>query len=263
MSLRIVHPTVLTIAGSDSGGGAGIQTDLKTFQALECFGTSAITCVTAQNPDGVRAVEALSPSIVSEQIKAVCEAFPVAAAKTGMLYSADLVKAVAETVAALPRLDWLVVDPVMVATSGSRLVADEAIETMRELLLPRADVITPNVPEAEVLSGRSITSEDDQRSVACELSKQFNTICVLKGGHLEGDTLLDVCACGEMIFESWAKRIDIDETHGTGCTYAAAMTAYLARGSEPERAFAQAQAFVGHALANAWQCGDHTPLAIG
>jgi len=262
MALREMHPVVLTIAGSDSGGGAGIQTDLKTFQALDCFGTSAITCVTAQNPDGVRAVEAVATSLVGEQIKAVCEGFPVAAAKTGMLYSAEVVTTVAETLGALPRLDWLVVDPVMVATSGSRLMADSAVEALCECLLPRADVMTPNVPEAEVLSGRSITSEDDQRSVAVELSKRFNVICVLKGGHLEGDALLDVCACGEMIFESWAKRVAIDETHGTGCTYAAAMTAYLARGSEPERAFAQAQVFVGRALANAWQCGAHTPLCI-
>ena len=263
MALREMHPVVLTIAGSDSGGGAGIQTDLKTFQALDCFGTSAITCVTAQNPDGVRAVEAVSTHLVDAQIRAVCEAFPVAAAKTGMLYSAELVTRVAETLGDLPRLDWLVVDPVMIATSGSRLMADSAVEALREHLLPRADVMTPNVPEAEVLSGRAIKSEDDQRAVAIELSTRFNVICVLKGGHREGDTLLDVCACGEMIFESWAKRVDIDETHGTGCTFAAAMTAMLARGSEPERAFAQAQAFVGAALSGAWQCGEHTPLGIG
>jgi hydroxymethylpyrimidine kinase/phosphomethylpyrimidine kinase len=254
-------PVALTIAGSDSGGGAGIQADLKTFAALGVFGTSAITCVTAQNPDAVTAIAALEPSIIERQIDAVCDGFPVAAAKTGMLYAAPIIEAVAATVKRRG-IRPLVVDPVMVATSGARLLREDAIRCLCERLLPLCTVVTPNLPEAEILCGHPIRSPDELTVAAREISVRFHVACVAKGGHLAGDAVLDVLfADGECtVFED--RRIAVQETHGTGCTFSAALTAHLALGLPLRDAAREAKAFVTRALSRARPAGRHVPLNL-
>lgn len=256
-------PVALTIAGSDSGGGAGIQTDLKTFMASTVFGTSAITCVTAQNPDGVSGVEAVSPEMVQLQIKAVAEGFPVSATKTGMLYSADIIRAVAEMVRE-QSLGMLVVDPVMVATSGSKLLRDDAVKALCSELIPLSDVVTPNLPEAEVLSGHKITTKDDLIAAAKEIGDTFGVACIAKGGHLDigSNEVFDVLYANGEITVIASPLIAAKETHGTGCTFAAAVTAGLALGEDLATAFKKAKRFVANALVNAWQAGKHYPLGI-
>lgn len=252
-------PVALTIAGSDSGGGAGIQADLKTFSSLDVFGTSAITCVTAQNPDEVLAIEAVTPDMVIKQIKAVCDSFPVRVAKTGMLYSADIIRAVAledirEGIAVL------VVDPVMVAASGARLLQADAIDALCTELLPKARVVTPNLHEAEILCGRSISSEDELCAAARDIAEKFDLACVAKGGGLSGGEVIDVLIDGveEHVFRS--PRIAAAQTHGAGCAFSAALTAYLARGDLLKDAVGAAQTYVGHALATPREAGNHRPL---
>ena len=264
LSADTTMPVVLTIAGSDSGGGAGIQVDLKTWHALGVFGASAITCVTAQNPEGVRGVEAISPSMVVSQIDAVRDAFPVAAAKTGMLYSAAIIEAVAAAVRERP-LPHFVVDPVMVATSGSRLLRDDAVRTLMKELLPLATVITPNVPEAEILSGQSIHSVADLKKAGRAIAARFHAACIAKGGHLQTmeSEVVDVLVMEEACTVWTATRVSARETHGTGCTFSAALTAYLARGLALGAAGKQAQDFVAAALKGAVAVGPHWPLAIG
>jgi hydroxymethylpyrimidine kinase/phosphomethylpyrimidine kinase len=272
-------PVALTIAGSDSGGGAGIQADLKTFAALGVFGTSAITCVTAQHPDRVAGVAAIDPEMVALQIHTVCQGFPVAAAKTGMLYSSAIVKAAAQAVADL-RIPKVVVDPVMVATSGAQLLQPEAVAALCSRLIPLAAVITPNVPEAEVLCGHAIRSTVEQEQAARELSEKFGVACVVKGGHLRiedcrlkiadcgskvrrAEEVVDVLCQGGRITVFRAPRIKAVETHGTGCTFSAALTAFLARGEDIVTAVEHAQGFVVAALVHAIQAGKHSPLGIG
>ncbi len=254
-------PVVLTIAGSDSGGGAGIQADLKAITALGCHGTSAITCVTAQNPDAVTGVEPVSADMVRRQIDAVCDGFPVAAAKTGMLYSAEIIRTVSEAVCerAIPNL---VVDPVMVATSGAKLLRDDAVEALCTRLIPQAAVMTPNIPEAEALCGCEIPSRDVLEAVALELSQRFDTACALKGGHLagEGSEVADVLAVAGEVHTFATARVQARETHGTGCTFAAATAALLARGESLVEAVKGAQSVVAGALRNARPAGDHYPL---
>ena len=185
MSKRPQLPVALTIAGSDSGGGAGIQADLKTFAALGVHGTSAITCITAQNPEGVRGVQACSVDIVRRQIEAVFDALPPAAVKTGMLYSASIIRVVADFFCRRQRLP-LVVDPVMVSTSGAALLKPAAVKVLRAELLPLAALVTPNLDEAEVLVGERLTSVADLREAARELHKRFGCAALVKGGHLGG-----------------------------------------------------------------------------
>lgn len=254
-------PTVLTIAGSDSGGGAGIQADLKTFTALGVFGTTAITCITAQNPDEVRGVLSIDPAMVALQIKTVCEGFPVAAVKTGMLYASAIIETVVRSVLE-NRISTLVVDPVMVATSGARLLAEDAVEAMCSHLFPLATVITPNVPELEVLCGCRIVSIDDLRSAAMEAGKKYNVACAAKGGHLEGAEVVDVLyADGDTtVFSS--ERIHVRETHGTGCTFSAALTAGLAKGKSLKDSVEVARNFVGCALKHFLKTGSHSPLNL-
>ena len=251
----------LTIAGSDSGGGAGIQADLKTFRALDVFGASAVTCLTAQNPDGVEAVEATAPDMVAAQIRAVCEGFPVGAAKTGMLFSSEIILAVCGALrsAAVARL---VVDPVMVATSGAKLLRDGAVAALCSHLIPLATVMTPNASEAEILWGHSIGTIEDLRRAASELSERFGTACVAKGGHVRSDRVVDVlCADGEETVMR-GPRIEAAETHGTGCTFSAAMAALLAKGASLADAAAGAKQFVSDALQNARPAGRHSPLWV-
>ena len=287
-ALRIPHsafpqhsaiPVALTIAGSDSGGGAGIQADLKTFAALGVFGTSAITCVTAQNPDRVSGVAAIDPEMVVLQIRTVCEGFPVAVAKTGMLYSAAIIRAVSASVAEL-RIPMLVVDPVMVATSGERLLQPDAVAALCSSLIPLATVITPNLPEAEVLCGHAIGSTAEQEAAARELENRFGVACVLKGGHLgnaecgtrnaewkgsrnRADDVVDILCQEGKITMFRASRIEAAETHGTGCTFSAALAAFLARGEDLKTAVGHAQDFVVAALAHTIRAGEHSPLGIG
>jgi len=252
-------PVVLTIAGSDSGGGAGIQADLKTFEALGVFGASAITCVTAQNPTSVSGIYPLEPEAVSQQIRAVCDGFPVAAAKTGMLYSAGIIRAVA---AADVRqgIPVLVVDPVMVASSGARLLRDDAIEVLCSELLSQARVVTPNVCEAEILCGHPIRSLDELRGAAEEICERFDVACVAKGGHLAGHEVVDVLYDEGEEFVFTGPRVTVAESHGTGCTFSAAIAAYLARGDLLSEAVAKAKEFVRNALENASTAGRHRPL---
>ena len=252
-------PVALTIAGSDSGGGAGIQADLKTFSSLDVFGTSAITCVTAQNPDEVRRIFPIDPEMVVEQIRAVCDSFPVRVAKTGMLYSADIVRAVADE-DIREGIAVLVVDPVMVANSGARLVQSDAIDAMCEHLLPKARVVTPNLHEAEILCGHPISTADELCTAAREIALKFDLACVAKGGHLTGDEVVDVLVDGneEHVFRD--TRISAAQTHGAGCAFSAALAAYLAKGDHIADAVAAAKTYVGHALATPREAGNHRPL---
>jgi len=252
-------PVALTIAGSDSGGGAGIQADLKTFAALGVHGTSAITAITAQNTVGVTDVLEIPPELVVAQIDAVVLDIGVAAAKTGMLSSARIIEAVA---GAVRRHDimLLVVDPVMVAKGGARLLRDDAVDALRTILLPLAAVITPNLPEAGVLLGRSIITLDERREAAEELVRLGARAAVVKGGHAEGDAV-DVYSDGHELIELSAARIDTQNTHGSGCTFSAAITSYLAMGLSTADAVRRAKAFISSAIEFSIEVGKgHGPV---
>ena len=259
MRKRKEIPIVLTIAGSDSGGGAGVQADLKTFTTLGVHGTSAITCLTAQNPRGVRAIEPCSPKIVRAQMEAVFEELPPRAAKTGMLYSAALIREVARV--------WrrrkcpLVVDPVMVATSGARLLQPDAIRALTQQLFPFATIITPNVPEAEALLEMSIHAPEDLREAARRLHNRFGCAALLKGGHLRsGRESIDILFDGKSEWLLSSPRVWGVKTHGTGCTYSAAITAYLARGEKLVRAVERAKQYIASGIANTLQAAGHDVL---
>jgi hydroxymethylpyrimidine kinase/phosphomethylpyrimidine kinase len=227
------RPVALTVAGSDSGGGAGVQADLKTFEACGAFGTSALTAVTAQNTTGVMHSDVLDPATVSEQVDAVVSDFDVAAAKTGMLGDAAVVDAVA---ADLRRADFpVVVDPVVVAQSGDRLLTEAGIDAVREALLPEATVATPNVPEAELLAGVSVEDESDLRGAAEAVQALGPDTVLLTGGHLDGDPV-DVFVAGDTTRAFSRERVATDDTHGSGCTLSAAIAAHLAAGHDPEPA---------------------------
>ena len=256
---RVIR-TALTIAGSDSGGGAGIQADLKTFAALGVYGTSAITAVTAQNTVGVMAAQALPADLVTAQIEAVASDIHVHATKTGMLASAAIVEAVAAAIKAL-NLPLVVVDPVMLAKSGDRLLDDDATMAMTKELLPLAFVVTPNIPEAAVLSGQSIASLDDAKSAAVRIHRFGPSAVVVKGGHAAGDELVDLLFDGRTFVEIRTPRIDTRNTHGTGCTFASAIAAYLALGDTLVDAVTRAQAYVAGAIRHGLAIGHgHGPL---
>jgi hydroxymethylpyrimidine/phosphomethylpyrimidine kinase len=252
-------PVALTIAGSDSGGGAGIQADLKTFAALGVYGASAITAITAQNTQRVLEVFELPPELVAAQIEAVVSDIGVDALKTGMLANAAIIEAVAAKVEERG-LRPLVVDPVMVAKSGDKLLRDDAVQALRERLLPLASVLTPNLPEAEVLLGRRIASWDDAREAARELVALGAQAVVVKGGHREGPAT-DLFYDGREFREYTAARVDTTSTHGTGCTFASAIAAGLAKGESARGAVALAKAFVTKALQSAYAVGQgHGPV---
>lgn len=252
-------PIALTIAGSDSGGGAGIQADIKTFSALDVFGTSAVTCLTAQNPDEVRSIFPIDPDMVVQQIRAVCDSFPVKVAKTGMLYSAEIIQAVAlENIR--EGIAVLVVDPVMVTDSGARLLQSDAIDALGSELLPKARVVTPNLHEAEILCGRAISSRDDLQAAAKKISETFDLACVAKGGHLPGEEVVDVLVDGVEEHVYTGPRVAASQTHGAGCAFSAALAAYLARGELMYDAVAAAKTYVQHALESAREAGSHRPL---
>jgi hydroxymethylpyrimidine/phosphomethylpyrimidine kinase len=243
-------PVVLTIAGSDSGAGAGIQADLKTFAAHEVYGTSVVTAVTAQNTRAVTAVEVLDISLVLSQLEAVLEDFAVVAIKTGMLPNKSIIHGVSDHLAS--RGIPLVVDPVMVATSGDRLVEEDAVTAIREQLLPLATLATPNLEEAAVLlQGKVASSLHEMEQQAMQLYDKFRIPFLLKGGHLVSISSADilVTAAGTTLFQF--EKIDTRNTHGTGCTLSAAITATLARGNPLEESVAAGLNFVHNALHDA------------
>jgi hydroxymethylpyrimidine/phosphomethylpyrimidine kinase len=252
--------TALTIAGSDSGGGAGIQADLKTFAAFGVYGTSAITALTAQNTVGVTGVHVAPAEFVVAQIDAVVSDLGCDAAKTGMLATAAIVEAVAH---ALTRLGVpnVVVDPVMVAKSGDHLLARDAVDAMRRMLVPAARVVTPNVPEAEVLTGRTIRTIDDAVAAAHAVRALGARAVIVKGGHLDREDIVDVLVDGDRMITLTGPRVPGVHTHGTGCTYAAAIAARLAVGDDVESAARAAQAYVAGAMRGGVPLGaGHRPL---
>jgi hydroxymethylpyrimidine/phosphomethylpyrimidine kinase len=254
-------PVALTIAGSDSGGGAGIQADLKTFAALGVFGTSAITAVTAQNTVAVERVDVLPVEAVDAQIDAVLADLPVTAVKTGMLATAAIVELVSRRAAA-GDLPHLVVDPVMVASSGDRLLDQDAETAYRELLFPHAEVITPNLLEASVFVGRPLRSADDALDAAFDLAEALDAWVVVKGGHLPG-MAVDAVVHHEEHTVLRSERVDTANVHGTGCSFASATAAGLAAGLDPGAALRQAKAYVDRGLRGGagWRLGaGHGPI---
>jgi hydroxymethylpyrimidine/phosphomethylpyrimidine kinase len=256
----VTLPVALSIAGSDSGAGAGIQADLKTFASLGVYGLSVITAITAQNTVHVRAVQEVDLDVINAQLDAVAEDFSIGALKTGMLSSAAIIETVAAGIQR-HRLSPLVVDPVMIAKSGDRLLREDAVEALRRRLLPLAAVVTPNIPEAEVLAGRPIRTRDDRLVAARAIMELGAHAVVIKGGHSDEDPIVDVLVDASGVREFSAPRIATTSTHGTGCTFSAAISAGLARGLDLQRAVADARDYVSRALASAPGLGHgHGPL---
>lgn len=253
-------PIALTIAGSDSGGGAGIQADLKTFHAFGCFGTSAVTAITVQNTRGVTGVHAIPVDTVQAQVRAVAQDLPPAACKTGMLATAELVRAVAESIRR-HRLPNYVLDPVMVATSHDRLLDADAERTIVDELLPLAACVTPNLDEAAILVGEPVEDEAAMRRAAQALVEQGARSALLKGGHLRGPELVDVLWDGRE-WHTWRRpKQDTRNTHGTGCTLSAGIAAGLAHGRPLRQAVEDALHYVQRAMAAAPGLGSgHGPL---
>jgi hydroxymethylpyrimidine/phosphomethylpyrimidine kinase len=251
---------VLTIAGSDSGGGAGIQADLRTFAAHGVYGTSAITAVTAQNTVGLTTMSAVEADLVTAQIEAVAADIPLHATKTGMLANAAIVEAVAAAIEEL-ELPKVVVDPVMLSKSGDRLLDDDGVRMLCAELLPRALVVTPNIPEAEALSGRQIRSIDDAREAARRIVSMGSSAVIITGGHRAGDEIVDLLFDGSAFTEFRIGRVVSQSTHGTGCTFASAIAALLARDHSLADAVARAQAYVAGAIRHGLAIGKgHGPL---
>ncbi len=252
-------PVALSVAGSDSGGGAGVQADLRVFAALGVFGTTAVTCVTAQNPGGVTAVGALDADLVTAQMDAVMDAYPVAAAKTGMLFSAAIMEAVAAVLRRRP-VPALVVDPVMVAASGAPLLQPDGLDAMVERILPLARVITPNLHEAELLLGRPVREGAALREAAGELAGRFGVAVIVKGGHLPGDRIENVLCDGGAVRVFAADRAVGVHPHGAGCTFSAAVAAGLAKGRALGDAVGDAVEFVAAAFRGSRAAGEYRLL---
>lgn len=248
-------PKAVTIAGSDSGAGAGIQADLKTFSALGVYGSTVITAITAQNTVGVTAIHEVPAEVVAAQIDAVMSDIGAHAGKTGMLSSAEIIGVVAEGVRR-HRLERLVVDPVMVAKSGDRLLREEAVQALREVLLPLAYVVTPNAPEAEVLTGRPVRTMADMEEAARAIHALGPRYVVVKGGHVPGDEVVDLLYDGRTFERFVLPRVATPHTHGTGCTFSAAIAAFLARGYEVAVAVWEAKRYLHRALEQAYPIGQ-------
>jgi hydroxymethylpyrimidine/phosphomethylpyrimidine kinase len=265
-------PVALTIAGSDSGGGAGIQADLKTFAALGVFGASVITAVTAQNPDGVTAIQGIDPPVVGAQIRAVRDYFAVGAAKTGMLYSAPIIHAVADALAEVPagaapgsdaarHRPPLVVDPVMVASSGARLLREDAIAALCERIIPLAAVVTPNMAEAALLAEMEVSTARHLEAAARALHGRFGVPVLVKGGHLlDSPEAVDCLYDGRQARIYRARFLPGLNPHGTGCTLSAAIAVYLLRGLPLGDAVAEAKAYLHKALAASLRVGKAPAL---
>lgn len=249
---------VLTIAGSDSGGGAGIQADLKTFAAMKVYGCSVITAVTAQNTIGVRGIHTIPVEFVSRQLDAVLEDIHIDAVKTGMLASANIIKAVSEKIKQCS-ITNVIVDPVLVATSGDFLTdegLDGLVDAFRSLLFPLATVVTPNMPEAEQLTGMKINTFDDMREAARRIKDFGPAFVVVKGGHGSADNAVDILFDGNEFCEYSESRVPTENTHGTGCTFASALAAGLAKGLPVYEAVAEAKRFVHCALKHSFKIGQ-------
>jgi len=246
-------PRALTIAGSDSGGGAGIQADLKTFSAFRVFGMSVITAVTAQNSVGVQGVESLPPAFVARQLQSVLEDFGADAAKCGMLSTAPIIEAVAAELAERP-IDRLVVDPVMVAKSGDPLLQPDARAALIGRILPLALVVTPNLPEAEALTGMPVTTRAEMEEAARRIHAMGPRNVLVKGGHLKGEAV-DLLWTGRALTAFSAPRIDSINTHGTGCTLSAAIASGLALGRPLAEAVREGKAYVTRAIQEGFQAG--------
>lgn len=244
------YTRVLTIAGSDSGGGAGIQADLKTFAACGCYGMSAITALTAQNTCGVTAIHPVPVPFLEAQLRAVFDDIGVDAVKIGMLHSAPVIACVAEILKEYGCMR-VVLDPVMVATSGDRLIEEDGVAAMRDLLFPVAGLLTPNIPEAQLLAGRRISTVRDLPEVCRDLVEVYGTPVLLKGGHLGGDDLEDVLVTGESgeLRRYQGRRLATRNTHGTGCTLSSAIAAFWAKGDELDEAVARAERYLQRAVA--------------
>ena len=255
--MTVAPPVALTIAGSDCSAGAGIQADLKTFQHFQVHGLTAVTCVVSETANIVRHVHPVPVGVVCGQISLLLQSFPVAAVKTGMLHSAAHVAAVAEILCKFP-LTHLVVDPVMVASTGASLLETDAIAAYRELLLPLARVITPNLPEAEVLLEHDIPDEFAMEAAALQLSQKYRTAVLLKGGHLLGGVCLDILADRGQIHRFAADRIPVRASHGTGCTLSAAITAGLARNQSLSNAVEAAKRYLGETLCRSYHFENPT-----
>lgn len=260
-------PNILTIAGSDSGGGAGIQADLKTIMAMGGYGMSVITALTAQNGMGVTGIHAPGPDFVVLQLKTVLEGFPVASAKTGMLFSAEIIRAVVPVLAS--RDFPLVVDPVSVSQSGSRLLRDDAVQAMKDDLLPISDILTPNTPEAGMLTGMTISSTEDILAAGAKMLSMGPKAVLIKGGHMPGAVMVT-----DWLFEQGAEpkalpqaRVDTTNNHGTGCTLSAAIATGLGQGLPLQVAVARAQKFLNLALRKSYApgkgCGPVNHAASG
>ena len=264
MIARKILPVALTIAGSDSGGGAGIQADLKTFAVLGVHGASAIACLTAQNPRRVLGVESCSPKMLRQQIEAVFEELNPAAVKTGMLYSAKNISVVARLFQNRKSEIGnrkLVVDPVMVSTSGARLLELTAEKILREKLLPLAALVTPNLDEAEILAEQKITTPEDLRAAARKIHSRYGCAVLVKGGHLKNSRMaIDVFFDGETELLLSAPFVKGVATHGTGCTYSAAICAALALGHDLPRAVEIGKNFITAAIAGSYKIGSHFAL---
>ena len=255
------RPVVLTIAGSDSSCGAGAQADLKTFGALGCHGLTAITCIVAEIPGKVRSIQAVRPEIVRDQLEVLLAAYPVAGIKSGMLYSAPIIRTVAHILARMKVRPPLVIDPVMVASSGDPLLKAGAIRAYRQLLFPMATLITPNLDELGILTGSVPRSLSAMRAAGKQFTAATGTSVLLKGGHLRGSTATDL-----LLMPDWEEQefsapfIRGVETHGTGCTYSAAIVAGLACGLPLSKAIAQAKEFITASIRGAHSWGRITAL---
>lgn len=241
-------PVALTIAGSDSSAGAGAQADLKTFSALGVYGLNAITCIVAETPGKVSRIQDIGADIVRRQIEVLLDGFPIAAIKTGMLYSAKIISAVAKTLADRAPEIPLVIDPVMVATSGDALLQPDAIASYERDLFPRATLVTPNLDEAAQLLGQSIRTIARMRTAGKKLAEKYHVPILLKGGHLSGDLATDLLFSGSKVVEFSAPLVRGVSTHGTGCTYSAAITAGLASGLSLEESVRRGKRFVTQAI---------------
>ena len=253
-------PVALSVAGSDSSAGAGIQADLKTFSALGVYGLTAVTCVVAEIPGNVSRIEPVSAKIVSEQIEVLTKSFPIAAIKVGLLCCVDIVSAVSKTILDFEKMAAaripLVVDPVFVATGGDPLLEPAAIESYEKELFPLATLITPNLDEAERLVGTKINDRQSMHGAGKELQKRFGTGILLKGGHLADEHAVDILFANGKVTEFSALKVFGVATHGTGCTYSAAITAGLASGLSLEKAVGQAKKFVTESIRTHFQWGN-------
>lgn len=255
---------VLIIAGSDSGGGAGIQADIKTVTALGGYAMTAVTAITVQDTLGVHGIHEIPVDIVRAQIAVTLADIGADAVKTGMLHSAEIIEAAAEEISRLAPDAALVVDPVMVAKGGAALLKSEAVEALKSVLIPLATIITPNAPEASALTGRRVETLEDQKAAADALIGLGCEAVLIKGGHIPGDTIFDVLATEETIEVMSSPRIDTPHTHGTGCTLASAIAAFLAQGAELREAVEAARDYVHMAILTAPGFGKgHGPLNHG